>query len=358
MNEEKKKEKKYRFTTKTWFYLGGLGGLLGFIVLSAVWDLTFGSFDVVNFVADTLILTAITIGTMVLSEKFSEESNMNKLVGVYNLSVNEYMAVMAMVDGIRVYFSQWYYWFLARQTKDKHEGFLMLHGIKPSFAKKIVAYAALADIDQMKNAKSHYVKTLEDGRKVVFEKIETKEQEEAIREVLSGGNDIKDTNWSNYLFVDNIDEANMTMLERQSYLEKRRKEMRKRLMLFSVLRLICTSLLLVALVPAAPEEQSANKWWTFCKRIGVFFTSLLVGWKIGSNDVVARAAIVNDKSVVLRQFKDCYDKGLWQPKSEEEIDAEIIAEWEREQEEAKAEVVETPIIVPSDTLMIGGGRNG
>lgn len=357
MNEDKKKEKKYRFTTKTWFYLGGLGALLGFIVLSAVWDLTFGYFDVVNFVADTLILTAISIGSLVLSEKFSEESNMNKLVGVYNLSVNEYMAIIATVDGIRVYFSQWYYWFLARETKAKREGYLMLHGIDGTTAKKIVRYATLTDIEPMANATKHYIKVLEDGRKIVFDKLETNEQREAVKEVLSGMHDIKDTNYSNYLFIDDIKEANMSMLERQNYLEKRRAEMRKRAMVFAILRLVTTSLLMAALVPAAPEEQTANKWWTFCKRIGVFFTSLLIGWKAGSNDVIARAAIVKDKANIIRQFKDCNEKGLWRPKTEEEMDAEIIAQWEKEQEEAKQAVID-PIIVPSNTLMIGGGDNG
>ena len=71
MNEDK--PKKFRATTKLWFYLGGLAGLLAFIGISAWWDLTFGEFNLVDFIADTLILIAIALATMVLSDLLAEE---------------------------------------------------------------------------------------------------------------------------------------------------------------------------------------------------------------------------------------------------------------------------------------------
>lgn len=355
-NEGKKKTPKYRFTTKTFLYLGGLGGLLGFIVLSAVWDLTFGQFDVVNFVADTLILTAICIFTLVLMELFSEESNKNKTLGVYNLACNEYIKAMASIEGIRIYFSQWYYWFMERETKKKRETYLSLCGIKGTDAKKIVKYATLDDIPRMEECRKCFVKELDDGKKVVLPKLETKEQSKMVEEVLTGKHDIVDGGYAEYLFLDDIGEATMSIIERKDYLKKRREQSKKRANILAVIRLVATSLLLAVLVPANPEESTANKWWIFAKRIGVFGTSLITGWFAGSNDVVASAALVTDKTNMINEFKKYSDSGEWKPKTEEELDAEIIAEYEKEQEEARASVIDPVVEVsPTTALVLKGG---
>ena len=356
---DEKKTPKYRFTTKTLLYLGGLGGLLGFIVLSAVWDLTFGQFDVVNFVADTLILTAICVFTLVLMELFSEESNKNKTYGVYNLACNDYIKAMASIEGIRIYFSQWYYWFMEQETKKKRETYLSLCGIKGTDARKIVKYATLEDIPRMEECRKAYVKELDDGKKVVLPKLETEEQSRMVKEVLTGKHDIIDGGYAEYLFLDDVGEATMSIIERREYLKDRRAQSKKRANILAVIRLIATSLLFAALVPADPEEATANKWWVFAKRIGVFFTSLITGWFAGSNDVVASAALVRDKTNMLNEFKKYSDSGEWKPKTEEELDAEIIAQYEKEQEEARASVVDPVVEVPSNMpIMIGGDSNG
>ena len=355
-----KKTPKYKLTTKTLLYLGGLGGLLGFIIISAVWDLTFGTFDVVNFVADTLILVAICLGTLVLMELFSEESNKNKTFGVYNLACNDYMSIMEKIEPIRIYFSQWYYWFIEQETKKKRETYLSLCGIKGTDARKIVKYASLDDVERMATCKRNYIKELEEeGKKVVLPKLETDEQIQMVKEVLAGKHDVIDSGYSEYLFIDDIGEATMSIIERREYLKERRARSKKRANILAIIRLVGTSLLMAALVPADPEEATANKWWVFAKRLGVFFTSVITGWFAGSNDVVASAAIVKDKTNMLNEFKKYHESGEWKPKTEEELDAEIIAQYEKEQEEARASVVDPVVEVPSDMpIMIGGGNNG
>lgn len=357
MNEEKRKQPKYRFTMKSVLYLGGLVGLLTFIIASAVWDLVFGVFDPVAFVSDTLILTAICLGTLVLTELASEESNKNKTFGVYNIAVNDYMKAMENVEAIRVYFSQWYYWFLERETKKKRETYLTLSGISGTDAKKIVKFASIGDVERMRNTQRHYVKELANGKKIVLPILETEEQVRMVREVLQGQHDIMDTGYAKYLFIEDIEEASMSITERQDYLQQRRSESKKRANALAIIRLAGTCFLMAVLVPADPEEQNDNKWWTFFKRIGVFVTSLITGWFAGSNDVVASAAIIRDKENIIKEFNKSYESRLWKPKTEEELDAEIIAEYEREQEEARASVIDPIVEVPQDMpLMIEGGK--
>lgn len=331
-DERKTEERKFKWSSKLTFYLGGLGGLLAFIAVSAVWDLTFGSFDVSSFVADTLILIAISLATMVLSDLLSEETNMSKVLGMYNIAQNGYDAAYNAVAGMMVYFSQWYFWYRDRETRRKREGYLMLHGFDGISARKIVAYAELSDLEPMRECQKYYVKTLLDGRKVPFKKIATDEQAEAFQSVLQGKQDVKCTDYASYLFTEDVSEANMSVLERQAYLERRRKQSKKKAYAMRIVMLVFTSLLMAALGPDEAEEgKQANKWWTFIKRLGVFVTSFISGWLAGSTDVKAKAAKIKDKTSILVSFKDCSDKGLWKPKTQEELDREAIEEWESEQ---------------------------
>lgn len=354
MNEEK--QKKFKATNKLWFYLGGLAGLLAFIGISAWWDLTFGAFDVKDFVADTLILTAICLATMVLSDLLSQEANMNKILGVYNIACNEYNDAMVLVEPIKVYFAQWYFWFLNQETKRKRENYLVLHGIEGTDAQKIVRFATLSDVARMAEAHKKYIKELEDGRKVVLPKLEGQEQIDAVTSVLKGEQDVKNTNYSIYLFTENINESNMSTLERQAYLDKRRKQSRRKAYIMRIVLLILTSLLMAALAPTSEEEANdKNKWWLFLKRLGVFVTSFISGWLAGATDVTARASQIKDKKDKLTIFHDCYEKGLWKPKSEEELDKEFIEEYIKEQKEAAASVVDLEAV--DQVPLLEGGNN-
>lgn len=329
-DETSKKQPKFKLTTKLWFYAGGLAALLGFIGISAWWDLTFGAFNLKNFIADTLILIAIAIATMVLSDLLSEETNMNKIVGLYNIARNDYDAIYAQVAGILVYFSQWYFWFLERETRRKREGYLILNGFDGLAARRIVAFAELSDIPLMESCQKVYIKVSPSGRKIPLPKIETPEQKEVIQSVLKGEQDVKNTNYVVYLFTDDISEANMSALERQDYLEKRRKQSKRKAYIMRIVMLVLTALLMAALAPADDEEGAdKNKWWLFIKRLGVFITSFLSGWLAGATDVAAKAAQIKDKKSILTSFKDCYDKKLWEPKSQEQLDQEAIEEWEK-----------------------------
>lgn len=349
MNEENQEQnKKFRFTNKVWFYIGGLAGLLLFIGASAWWDLTFGSFDPKAFIADTLILVAISLAAMVLSDLFSQEVGMNKFGGVYNIAQNDYLYAFRSVESIKVYFSQWFFWFLDQETKRKREGHLMLHGIDGTDAKKIVRYATLGDIERMKNSPTRIVKELDNGSKVVLPNLDTEEKIKAVTDVLNGKLDVKTTNYSIYLFMDDVSEANMSTLERQEYLEVRRKKSKKRAYIMRITMLILTSALMAALIPDPDEAGSASKkWWAFMKRLGVFVTSFLSGWLAGTTDIVARAAQIRDKTDKLETFKDHFEKGLWKPIPEEELDKRFIEAYEKEQEEAKkAVIVPEPVNTP------------
>ena len=338
MIEEATQKKQYfKNSPKFTLYLFGLGGLLAFITISAWWDLTFSEFNVKDYIANTLILIAISLATMVLTDMLSAETNKNKIVGVYNIASNDYENIRNQIAGIRVYFSQWYFWYLDIETKKKREGHLLLHGFDGIAARKIVSYAEIIDIDLMKgNALT--VKTLPNGKKVVLPRIETEEQETAVKEVLSGLHDVKKANPNEYLFVEDVAEVNMRDLERQDYLRHRKAQSKRRMYILRVIIVVLFSLLLVALMPAGEEGDNARKWWLYAQRIGAFVSSFISGWMVGSTDTNAESALIKDKASILAVFKDCYVKKLWQPKTQEELDEETIEEYEKQQ----ANLAETP----------------
>ena len=57
-------------------------------------------------------------------------------------------------------------------------------------------------------------------------------------------------------------------------------------------------------------------------------------------------------------FRKCHELGEWKPKSEDELEAEIIAEYRKEQEEAKESVVEPEVVAePNLPPLIGGAMD-
>ena len=354
-----RKQKQFFLSTKMWFYAIGLVFVLGFIVVSAVWDLTFGTFDPVTFVSDVLILVAIALMSMSLSDGMSQEVNMNKTLGVYNEAVDNYEKALKAVEPIKIYFSQWFLWFKERETKNKRLNWLTAHNIDGISAKKILKYATMNDLAGMyKDCDERgYKKTLPDGKIVRLPKLETEEAYQAAKSVLNGEHDVKAKNYSVYLYLESADELDMDTLSRQDYLKKRKEERRRRAYRRMLVRVIGLALLFAALVPADPEEATANKWWIFLKRIGTFCTTFISGWLVGSNEVVGKAALIKDKRDKIEIFKDCHDKGLWHYKTEDELDAEILAQWEKEDEEAKASVIEPEIVAEGQLLPpLGNGR--
>ena len=346
---DEEKQKKIKGSPKLWFYLGGLAGLLVFIAISAWWDLTFGQFDFNDFLADALILAAICLATMVLSDLLSEEANMNKLLGRYNMACDEYMDAMAAVEAIKVYFAQWYFVYLESETLRKRENYLVLNGIKGADARKIVRFAILADVEEMcqSTKDAPFIKTCEDGKRVVMPIIESEEQKKAVISVLKGEQDVKFSNYTDYLFIESIEEANMSDLERQWYLEKRRKSNKVMAYIVRVITMLFTSFLFAALVPADEGGDGSKKWWTFFKRLGVFVTSFISGWLAGANDVVAKAKIIKDKADMLVKFRSWHEKGLWTPKTEDELDNEILRRFDEANKQHE----------PDETALEGGTQN-
>lgn len=326
MNGEE--QKKPKITSKSIFYIAGLVSIFAFIILSAWWDLVFGVFDVVAFVSEALILVAIGVGTMPISSLSSQEFNMNRMNGLFNVTLNEYQQARQSIEAIIIYFSQWHSWWIEEETFQKRQGFLMINGVDGQNAYKIARYARMEDYQRLCEEKE-FVKEIDNGKKIVLRKLETEEQRQAALYVLQGKADIKDNNYSDYLFNFSSSEANMRLPELKEFYRKRAEAAQKRAYIMNVIRIIGTSILFVALVPADEEEvASKNRWWSFVKRIGVFMTSFINGWLAGSSKVSSNATIIKQKVSVLETYKKHYDEKIWSPVSQEEMDARLISEYE------------------------------
>lgn len=342
MEEERKTFKErygFKFSPKFGFTLGGVGMVFIFIFVSFLWDLNFGKFDLGSWLADSLILMAIMISMMVLVDLLAQEYGMERYDGLYQQNLSKFNKSLSEISDIRIYYGQYFIWFLQKETRNKRIEILMQNSIDPREAEKIVDYATLDMLDTLVRRTVKVVS--KNNKEVVIRKI-TDEQREIVYEVLHGEWDIKRGSYSQYLFADTEGEAVMSILERNDYLEERRKESKKWSYIIKIGIFLIFTLIFAALIPDSEEGAGvASKLWVLFKRLSTAVGGFLSGWMSGTTDVKYKAKQLLTKAEVNECFKANFDKKNFVPKSEEELDRELYEEAEREEKEA-AEAVITP----------------
>lgn len=315
-------------------------GLL-LIIVSTLVDagLDPNQFNFYTWISNTLILVGIMVYGLVMGESIGSDRQMGNVNGLYQHNLNEYNEILKQVEPIIIYFSQFYYKFLARQIRSKKIDYLKNHSVNIEYCEIIVDYITQKDIWELKQPSGILI-TLKDKSEFVIPQ-QNEEQIEAIQYVIDGKVKIKEPKPNYYLNA--FDTTNVKYeLEEPEHLEneiKINKTLNRAFKIGSslVISIVWSMLTVNEFMGGDDPIARASAWNKLVSRIVALFTSFVSGWSSSVIDTKLRARKLKGKYLMLTRFKTSYDKKEFVPISSQ-AQARAIYE-EEKKKEVKVEIV-------------------
>lgn len=289
---------------------------LAFIVVETVVGATLDptKLDFFTWFSDSMILIAIMIFGMLMGESIGEDSQKSRVGGLYQTSLNSYYDFKRNIEDIYYYLDD-YLDFRADDIRKRNEiKYLLAHRIKEAVL--IVDYVNRDNIEELKE---HAINPAKD----VYISKKTPEEIEIIKELLNGKFLVKHKKASYYLGAFE-DSGNTNILEMPYKLErdeKNNKRINRTIKIVSSIVISLTFSMITVKEMMSGDDMTARSNLIF--RVLSFFTSLFSGFLTSSIGVKILARVIQNKELVLRDFRYAYDNKIYVP-----IDYRKLAEEE------------------------------
>ena len=141
-----------------------------------------------KWITNALVFIAIMVFGLLMGESLGEEEQKDKVGGLYQTSLADYDAVMLLIQGIKIYFADFFLWFKAREIKQEKIDYLMDNEIDGKWAAICVKYLEKSDFvldkfifNEEKPKEKIYLKELPDGKTVKIHKATQEEADKIIK---------------------------------------------------------------------------------------------------------------------------------------------------------------------------------
>lgn len=298
------------------------------------------NFNWLKWLGSAMILFGIAVFGIFIGESIGKDRNKEKPNGLYQKTLYDYNTYRNSVDGIIIYFPQFYDWFVPQRLESKQTNFLIMNDVNVKKAKNIVKYCTADDLWNLKNSA---IKKEIDGKVIYIDKLNEHEIE-PVEEVLKGHVKLELSGCSYYLQAFAESNQKDIMEQGEAYRKARGYNRRSN----RTVRLVSGAVISLALgiltVNDFMKAGDGQAWMNLVTRITNLFTALFSGWISGIGDVKLEANSIANKIDVLKMFSSAYDKKMFVAYDEDEK-ARIHYE---EQEKAKENVIEPEVILQID----------
>lgn len=351
-SEQKKKKNKFvealkridlKHATKVFTLIWGL--IL--IVVMTITNLGFNEkFNLIQWLSNSLIIFGILVFGLFMGETSGSDKQMQKEDGLYQVSLKKYEKYNEEISGELIYFGQWYSWFLPQEIEGKKVDYLIMCGVDPAKAKKIVQYCSKKDIEELKN---HVFEVLDDdGKRIAIIRQLEEHEIEPVTEVLSGVVRLHSSN-ANYFLTAFAEVGVGDRITEEGYsLQALRKSSKRMSRLIKIGSSLGISLIWGLLtVNDFIKGDDTQAWVNLVSRVSALFTSFFSGWMSSVKDVKIQARILINKYRVLKMFHNHYVNKLFMAKSDDELANEELAAYnkKKEKERASVEIVDGPLAI-------------
>lgn len=321
--------------------------MLLFIVVMTITNVGIDpEFNWLKWVGNSMILFGIAVFGIFMGESIGVDRQKEKtkyndkgevIGGLYQKNLYEYNVFRKVIDDLIIYFPLFYDWFVPQRLESKQQNYLVMNNVRYVQAKNIVKYCTMEDYAAMK---AHpIVKKDDNGKDVIIAKLLEREYE-PVKEVLEGAIKLELSGTAYYLQAF-AESNNKDIIEQGEVYKKNRKFNRKSSRAIRLVSGIFISLALgILTVNDFMRGDDTQAWVNLVIRITNMFTAILSGWLSGAVDVKLEASAIANKTEVLHLFKSAYDKHLFKLYTEEEANQKEWEEYQKEMEEAKANVVD------------------
>lgn len=300
----------------------GLGLIVFMTISNAIIDPE--HLDFFNWASNSLIIVAIMVFGLLMGESIGTDEQKDKINGLYQNSIREYIQIENLIKDNLIYFSQFFIWFKERELKTEKIDFLMDNEIDGRWAKQCVKYLEKSDfqigkfiIDNENPNEKIYIKKLSNGDEVKIHKATTEEAKIIIKmfEVK-----IETYGYSYYLTYADT-EITGGILKKAVKLNKkinRDKLFNRLLKIVSALFIsIIWGMLTTREFTSGAEKKQA--WFSLISRILSLFTSIVSGWTSAVISVKDQSQIIKNKTDVLKEFNDSLTKKLFIPETYDQM---------------------------------------
>ena len=287
-----------------------------------------------------LILVGILIPSIVLGELMSIDRQKENPDGLYQISLKRIHSDLDSIKDIKIYFSQFFFWFKERENIRVRRDYLMSNeycefdGLEATY---IVRYVRKEDLKEL--TQHPITKTASDGREIVIKTL-SEEKAQVVSEMLKGKLDIQENSYAYYLTSSDDEETSRSILQEGRRISRQRVKSVMRSRIFKILSFVIFSAIWAMIVPDSSSDMgSVQTWMNLISRLAAMIGGLTSGWLTSITSAKMMASEMDKKSMVLEIFKLDYEKGIFVPKSYEELAAEEESEYKRKLEEAKLNVI-------------------
>lgn len=308
-------------------------------------------FDFYQWLTRTLILIGIQIPSIIMGELMSADRQKENPDGLYQNSLKRLKGDLESVKETKIYFSQFFFWFKNKENFRMKCDYLMEHEFSGLEAVYIVEYVKREDLGEL--AKRPIKKIGKDGKEITIHSI-SEEKMPYVIDIIEGKTDIKDDSYSYYLTASEDRKSSRSILQRGSSIAKQRSSSRFKNRILKLATFVVFSVIwAMVAVDSSADMGATQTWLNLASRLSSMVAGITSGWLTSITDIKMASRELDAKSEVLETFIIDLSKGIFVPKSYEQLAKEEQEEFERKEEEAKKSVV-TPVVVP-DVKMIGRG---
>lgn len=303
-------------------------------------------FDIVAWLGDTLILFGIMVFGLFMGESLGDDAQRQKVGGLFQTALKDYNDKRKEIDKDVIYFSQFYEWLIPQELEAKKVEYLIANNVNKDKAFAIVRHCTLDDFAPLCE---HPLKIdTENGKSIVIRKLTLGEQESVLK-VLKG--EIKLNLSGSAYYLTAFGRANTKrIVEMGKQIDKEIKFNKTSNRLVKIITSLAISLVMAMFtINDFVSGDSAVAWVNLVSRITMLFTSMFAGWLSSVIDVKLKARKIINKTDVLSLFQSSLAEKIFIPKNESELAQQELEQYEKEQQEAIANVVEPEIVLLETT---------
>lgn len=324
--------------------------LFGFVLIvfisffDAIFD--FVHFDWQRWAADTAVLVGIMIFGILMGNSIGDDFQKEKVGGLYQNNCNTYNDTLALVEPIKIYFSQFWLWYKQRKLVEKKIEYLIDNQFDMRVASVIVKNIELEDlvvgkliVDETKPTEKIYIKKIKD-KDFLFKKV-SEEKAQLIRDTFSF---VLDTYGDSY-YLSLYDDGDMKVNEAEKAKAIARKIQRDKRNNFLikissslVISIVWSALTINEFVSDGGDGAMRKAWLNLLSRITALITSFVSGYATSIVNVRDKARAIENKTHILNEFKVSYEKELFVPETYEQM---IEREYQEQLELIKESCVNT-----------------
>ena len=313
--------------------------------------------NISTWLTNSLTVLAIMVFGILMGESVGQDTQQEKVNGLYQNSCNDYLAIREAIREIDTFFSQWWIKHKERRLREKKVDYLVSNQFDTQVANTIVKYIEKSDLvkgkyifDESKPYEKIYLKEIDNGKKIPFKKLD-QEQTDIVKVIFSIKLDTFEPDYYLSLFDEDISTNDAEKGKKIANRITKTKVVKKATKIISSLAIsaVWGMLTIREFIDGGGDADAQRKaaWLNLISRITSLITSFASGYSTSVINVKLQSRAIQNKTDILTLYKNESEKKIFVPETYEQMLARELKEqeqYEQEHKEVEKDIVLTPQI--------------